>query len=171
VPVGSGSNSSQHLDHIDMFMVNPLVARSIHVGPYSSRVHPAGVIPGEVRSRFPEDVSDSGQRSHARPVLGRQFTPDRWRTIAFMNLHRSSRNQYTFLVSNTSPRCWAWEQWSRPCSSPSDCPLVAFIIACPLMMVGMMLMMDGNGMNHGGMNHAGSHDEEKKSDANTHLHS
>lgn len=44
--------------------------------------------------------------------------------------------------------------------------LLAFIIACPLMMVAMMLMPGGNGMNHG-MNH----DQEKKSDGNTHVHS
>ena len=40
--------------------------------------------------------------------------------------------------------------------------LLAFIIACPLMMVGMMFMPRGNGMNH---------DQEKKSDGNTHVHS
>lgn len=44
--------------------------------------------------------------------------------------------------------------------------LVAFIIACPLMMVGMMLMMGGTGMNHGS-----NHDQGTKSDGNTHVHS
>ena len=44
--------------------------------------------------------------------------------------------------------------------------LFAFILACPLMMVWMMFMMGGNGMNHGA-----NHDQKAKSDGNTHVHS
>lgn len=39
----------------------------------------------------------------------------------------------------------------------------AFILACPLMMIGMMLMMGGMGM---GM----SHDQRDKTDDNAHVH-
>lgn len=46
----------------------------------------------------------------------------------------------------------------------------AFILACPLMMVAMMFMMGGNGMNHG-MSHQMKNDEETKSNGNTHVHS
>ena len=41
---------------------------------------------------------------------------------------------------------------------------LAFIIACPLMMVWMIFMMGGNGMNHGA-----NHDQKAKSDGNTHV--
>lgn len=42
---------------------------------------------------------------------------------------------------------------------------IAFIIACPLMMVGMMVMMGRNGMNHGA-----NDDQKAKSDDVTHVH-
>ena len=41
----------------------------------------------------------------------------------------------------------------------------AFILACPLMMIGMMLMMGGMGM---GMSM--SHDQRDKTDDNAHVH-
>lgn len=45
----------------------------------------------------------------------------------------------------------------------------AFILACPLMMVWMMFGMSGNGMNHGGRGRT-NHDQEAKSDGDTHVH-
>ena len=45
----------------------------------------------------------------------------------------------------------------------------AFILACPLMMVAMMFMMGGDGMNHG-MNPGKSNDQETTSDGNAHVH-